>query len=74
MADNKYYTEDELVEKMQSGEYTWLDYINHHSKEWQDEYEAYCLSHQLSICEESAEQFVHYKDRQLEEAMERGDA
>lgn len=31
MAANKYYPEDVLVEKMQSGEYGWLDYINHHS-------------------------------------------
>lgn len=74
MATNKYYSEDELVEKMQSGAFTWLDYINHHSKEWQDEYEDYCLKNTLSICEETAEEFVHFKDRQLEEAIGRGDA
>lgn len=71
MAANKYYSEDILVQKVQSGEY---DYINHHSPEWQQEYEAYCLKHIISICAESAEEFVHYKDKQLEEAMERGDA
>lgn len=31
MANVKYYPEDVLVEKVQSGEYGWLDYINHHS-------------------------------------------
>lgn len=37
MANVKYYPEDVLVEKVQSGEYGWLDYINHHSPEWQEE-------------------------------------
>lgn len=74
MAANKYYPEDILVEKMQSGEYGWLDYINHHSAEWQEEYESYCLKRGLCISEETAEQFVHYKDEQLELAVENGDA
>ena len=29
MAQNEYYPEDVLVGKMQSGEYGWLDYVNH---------------------------------------------
>ena len=28
MAKEKFYTEEELVEKMQNGEYGWLDYVN----------------------------------------------
>ena len=55
MASNKYYPEDVLVEKIQSGEYGWLEYVNHHSAEWQEEYESYCLNNGLCICEESAE-------------------
>lgn len=74
MAKNKYYPEEVLVEKVQKGEYGWLDYVNHHSAEWQEEYTQYCLGNGLCICEESAEQFVRYKDKQLEEALERGDA
>ena len=42
MRKGPYYTEDILVEKMQSGEYGWLDYVNHFSEEWQNEYEEYC--------------------------------
>lgn len=38
MAQQKYYPEEILVEKMQSSEYGWLDYINHFSAEWQEEY------------------------------------
>lgn len=74
MAAIKYYPEEVLVEKMQSGEYGWLEYVSHHSAEWQEEYKDYCLNHGLCICEETAEQFVHYKDGQLEQAIENGDA
>ena len=66
MAANKYYSEDELVEKIQSDEYSWLDYVNHHSEEWQNEYQARCLENEKSISVETAEEFVHYKDEQLE--------
>ena len=44
MAATKYYPEDELVEKFQSGEYGWIDYVNHHSPEWQEEYTAFCMA------------------------------
>ena len=32
MRKGPYYSEDILVEKMQRGEYNWLDYINHLAK------------------------------------------
>lgn len=69
-----YYTEDILVEKMQSGEYGWLDYVNHFSEEWQNEYQEYCKEHALCIGNESAEQFVKYKDELLEQGMEKENA
>lgn len=42
MAHGEYYPEEVLVEKVQAGEYGWLDYVNHFSAEWQDEYVRYC--------------------------------
>ena len=51
-----------------------VDYVNHYSEEWQEEYTQYCLNKGLCICEDSARQFVAYKDKLLEEALERGDA
>ena len=85
MAATKYYPEDELVEKFQSGEYGWIDYVNHHfqsgeygwidyvnhhSPEWQEEYTAFCRERGLTINEESAEQFVEWKGDQLENEQE----
>ena len=74
MAQNKYYPEEVLIEKMQRGEIGWLEYVNHFSEEWQNEYEEYCQEHSLCINDETAEQFVHYKSTLMEEALENGEA
>ena len=72
MAQNTYYPEEVLIEKMERGEYGWLDYVNHFSAEWQEELVEYCKAHSLTIDDAAAEQFVHYKSEQLEAAMESG--
>ena len=74
MAQHQYYPEEVLIEKMQSGEYGWLDYVNHFSAEWQEEYARYCEERNLVIGNDSAAEFVRYKDEQLEAAMEEGNA
>lgn len=74
MANEKFYTEEELVEKVQKGEFGWMDYISHYSREWQKEYELYCKSRGLSICNETAEAYIDLKQQQMDEALENGDA
>lgn len=74
MAKNSYYPEEVLIEKMESEEYGWLDYVNHFSAEWQEELAAYCAEHALEINDAAAEEFVHYRSEQLEAAMESGEA
>ena len=59
MAQNAFYPEEVLIEKMESGEYGWLDYVNHISAEWQEEFVEYCKAHSLTINDNAAEQFVH---------------
>ena len=66
MANIKYYPEDELVQKVQSGEYGWLDYINHHSPEWQEEYTEFWNERNLVVNEESAEDFIEWKGELVE--------
>lgn len=66
MANIKYYPEDELVQKVQSGEYGWLDYINHNSPEWQEEYTEFCNERNLVVNEESAEDFIEWKGELVE--------
>ena len=74
METTTFYPEDILIEKMQDGEYGWLDYVNHHSREWQEEQAASGDRHALPGNDESAERFVNHKDAQLEAALESGDA
>ena len=70
MEETQYLPEEELVEKVQSGEYGWLEYINHHSPEWQEEFNEYCQENGLTADEDTAKQFVDYKDRLMEESMD----
>ena len=74
MAEHQYYPEEVLIEKMERGQYGWLDYVNHFSPEWQEEYTRYCKEHGLMVGNESAAEFAHHQDEQLEAAMESGDA
>jgi hypothetical protein len=74
MEKGKFYTEEELVEKVQKGEFGWLDYVNHYSREWKQEYQMYCKSRGVPICNETAEAYIELKQQQLEEALENGDA
>lgn len=74
MEKNEFYPEEVLIAKLESGQYGWLDYVNHYSEEWQDEYIRYCREHTLSVGDASAAEFVRFKDEQLETAMEHGDA
>ena len=66
MAKNKYYPEEVLVEKVQKGEYGWLDYVNHYSEEWQEEYTEFCNERNLVVNEESAEDFIEWKGELVE--------
>ena len=74
MAERQYYPESELVQKLQTGEYGWLQFVNHHSKEWKDEYLAYCKANKLVMNDESAERFVNDKGEMLEKALAEGEA
>ena len=62
MHKEQYYPEDILIEKLESGEYGWLDFVNHHSAEWQEEYLLYCKENDFLVGDPSAEEFVHFKD------------
>ena len=64
MAQHQYYPEEVLIEKMQSGEYGWLNKMTLISTLMQDEYDRYI----------EEREFVRYKDEQLEAAMEEGHA
>lgn len=72
--EEKFYPEEVLVEKVQSGVFGWLGYVTHHSKAWKQEYEKYCRMRELPMNDETAERYLHMKQEELEEAIANGDA
>lgn len=74
MEKDIYYPEETLVEKVQSGEYGWLEYVNHHSKIWKAEFEKYCRLRGLTPCEDAAWRFVEMKQEELDQAIANGEA
>ena len=74
MAKKEYYPEETLVEKVQSGEYGWKDYVRHHSREWKTEYEKYCRLRDLPMDDYTALRFLDMKQEEMETALANGDA
>lgn len=71
----KYETEESLIEKVQSGEYGWREYISHHSRELNEEYETFCQEKGLNPNNETiAAQFMEAKEQEMEEALMKGEA
>lgn len=74
MAKEEYYSEETLVEKVQGGEFGWADYVRHHSKAWNMEFEKYCRLRDLPMNDEAALRFLDLKQEEMEEALANGDA
>lgn len=70
----RFYPEETLVEKVQSGVFGWLGYVAHHSKAWKQEYERYCRLRELPMNDGTAWKFLQMKQEELEEAIANGDA
>jgi hypothetical protein len=63
--------EDILIEKVQSGEYGWREYIYGYSREMLQEYERYCAERYLDKdLESSATLFIEDLDREFNESLE----
>lgn len=74
MAKEEYYPEEVLVEKVQSGEYGWKDYVQHHSKAWKTEYGKFCRLRELPADDETALRFLDMKQEEMESALASGEA
>lgn len=74
MKQDKFYSEDELIQMYQSNEINLVSFIDMHSQEWQNEYLEFCSNRNLEINENSAEAFLDWKAELLNQAMENGNA
>ena len=74
MKQDKFYSEDELIQMYQSNEINLVTFIDLHSQEWLNEYLEFCSNRNLDINENSAEAFLDWKAELLDQAMENGNA
>ncbi|MCD7941608.1 MAG: hypothetical protein LUH50_17015 [Bacteroides intestinalis] len=68
----EYFTEDELIEKFQNGEIGYLDYVTSYSEEWDREFAEFLEERGLKAGDDSAQEFLKYKDELMEEGYENG--
>ena len=68
------YTEDELVQMYQDGEITLAEFVVFHPSDWGVEFAMFLARHPDRSQEENALAFLDLKDKELESALERGDA
>ena len=71
MNNNEKMSEEQIVDKMQNGEMTYVEYINQHDEDFRDEYEQYCKDNGFDPQEEdSAISFIEMKEEEFDASME----
>ena len=68
------YTEDQLVQMDQDGEISLAEFVVFHPSDWGVEFAMFLARHPDRSQEENALAFLDLKDKELESALERGDA
>jgi hypothetical protein len=68
------YTEEELIDMVQSGKCGWLEYVCKCSREMHDEFMEFCRVRECEPNDELALRYLDMKQAQFDEAMEYGDA
>ena len=69
---NEYFTEDELIEKFQNGEIGYLEYVTGYSEEWDAQFAEFLKERGLKADNETAQEFLKYKDELMEKGHEDG--
>ncbi len=68
----QYNSEEELIELLDAGKITQLDFVTHQSPELSKEFEDFCNDRELEQDEESAESFLEFKQQVFEDAFKDG--
>lgn len=71
--DGKYLPEEELIDRKQNDpDFTWVDYVTHHSAEWEDEYTLFCASRNMPMNDDTALAYITYRQNLEDEAVANG--
>ncbi len=68
----KYYPEETLIDLVQRGVFSWVDYVLHYSEEWREEFTTFLAERGMEMNNRNALAYIAFKEDILEEAMEEG--
>lgn len=68
----KYYPEETLIDLVQRGVFSWVDYVLHYSEEWREEFTTFLAKRGMEMNNRNALAYIAFKEDILEEAMEEG--
>lgn len=68
----KYYPEETLIDLVQRGVFSWVDYVLHYSEEWREEFTTFLAERGMEMNNRNALAYIAFKEDILEEAMEQG--
>lgn len=68
----KYYPEETLIDLVQRGLFTWVDYVEHYSAEWREEFNSFLAQRGMPKNNANALAYIAYREDLLEDAMEQG--
>lgn len=50
----RYYPEEVLIDYVQRGMFSWVDYVRHYSEEWRREFNEFCSERHMPINNDTA--------------------
>lgn len=68
----KYYPEEVLIDFVQRGLFSWVDYVVHYSEEWREEFTDFCRERGMAMNNRNALAYITYREDLLEDAMQQG--
>lgn len=69
---HRYYTEETLIDLVQRGIFSWVDYVTHYSPEWEEEYYSFLREMGFSKSNQTALAYIAFREDLLETQMEEG--
>lgn len=71
---HKYYTEETLIDLIQRGIFSWVDYVIHYSPEWHEDYLSFCREQGVAMSNQTALAYIAFREDLLAEGMAAGNA
>ena len=69
---HRYYPEETLIDFVQRGLFSWVDYVKHYSEEWRNEFQEFCTKRHMPMNNSTALAYITYREDLLEDAMTQG--